>query len=115
MSASATYKNETLRREFDLSRDSVNAEARTVELCFATEAPVERYFGNEVLDMGAQSVRMDRLNRKAPLLVNHNPDDQVGVVESARVDGDKKARAVVRFSKSARGEEIFQEIGRAHV
>ena len=110
MSASATYKNETLRREFDLSRDSVNADSRTVELCFATEAPVERYFGNEVLDMGAQSVRMDRLNRKAPLLLNHNPDDQIGVVESARVDADKKARAVVRFSKSARGEEIFQDV-----
>lgn len=108
---SAIDISKPLRREFSLARESVNAEARTVELCFATESPVERMFGMEVLDMAERSVRMDRLNTRAPLLLNHDPEKQIGVVESARIDsGDKKARAVVRFSRSALGEEIFQDV-----
>lgn len=99
-----------LRREFTFARDSISAEARTVDLCFATEAPVERIFGTEVLNCEARSVRMDRINTRAPLLLNHDPEKQIGVVEKAWVDADKKARATVRFSKSALGEEIFQDV-----
>jgi HK97 family phage major capsid protein/HK97 family phage prohead protease len=98
------------RREFNLSREGINDDARTVELCFATEAEVERDYGFEVLDMDERSVRMERMKSSAPLLLNHDSDKQIGVVESARVDGDKKARAVVRFSKSALGQEIFQDV-----
>jgi HK97 family phage major capsid protein len=43
-------------------------------------------------------------------LVNHNADDQVGVVESARIDGDKTGRAGVRFGKSQRAQEIFEDV-----
>jgi len=42
----------------------------------------------------------------APLLVGHDHGDQIGVIESARIDADKIGRAVVRFGKSARAEEI---------
>ena len=101
---------EPIRRDFKVDRAAVNAEARTVELCFASEAPVERWFGSEVLDCKPASVRMDRLNNGAALLVNHDPCEQVGVVESARVDAGGKCRAVVRFSKSEDGEEIFQDV-----
>ena len=81
-----------------------------MDLCFASESPVERYFGTEVLNCEARSVRMDRLNTRAPLLLNHDTDKQIGVVEKAWIDADKKARATVRFSKSALGEEIFQDV-----
>lgn len=101
---------EPIRRDFKVDRAAVNAEARTVELCFASEAPVERWFGSEVLDCKPTSVRMDRLNNGAALLVNHDPCEQIGVVESARVDAGGKCRAIVRFSKSEDGEEIFQDV-----
>jgi HK97 family phage major capsid protein len=101
---------EPIRRDFKVDRAAVNADARTVELCFASEAPVDRWFGSEVLDCKPGSVRLDRLNGGAALLVNHDPDEQVGVVESARVDAGGKCRAVVRFSKSEDGEEIFQDV-----
>lgn len=108
--AAKKVQAEILRREFSFDRAALNEDSRTVELCFATEAPVERYFGPEVLDMAEKSVRLDRLKRSAPLLLNHDPDKQIGVVEKAWVDADKKARASVRFSKSALGEEIFQDV-----
>lgn len=101
---------ETLRREFSFERAALNAEARTVDLCFASETPVERYFGPEILAIEEKAVRLDRLNKRAPLLLNHDTDKQIGVIEKAWIDADKKARATVRFSKSALGEEIFQDV-----
>lgn len=99
-----------LARSFDLSRSSINEDARTVEVVFSTETEqIERWFGVEILDHGQKSVRMQRLNNAAPALMDHNSRDQIGVVESAEIAG-KQGRAVLRFSKSVRGEEIFQDV-----
>lgn len=81
-----------------------------VELSFSSESPVMRWFGEEVLSHEKGAIEFDRLEKAAPLLMGHNWDDQIGVVESVRLDGDKKTRAVVRFSKSARGREIYQDV-----
>jgi len=43
-------------------------------------------------------------------LVGHNMDDQVGVIESARIDEDRRGRAVVRFGRSERASEIFNDV-----
>lgn len=97
-------------RSFDLSRSSLNEDERTVEVIFSTETDeVERSWGVEILDHGAKSVRLKRLNNSAPLLLDHDPREQVGVIESARING-KTGAATVRFSRSAKGEEIFQDV-----
>ena len=98
-----------LTRFFNLDRSEVDEEARTVNLSFSSEAPVERFFGNEVLSHDPKHVDLGRLNDGAPLLMDHNTSDQIGRVESAMVDG-KRGQAVVRFSKSARGSEIFNDV-----
>ena len=64
----------------------------------------------EILDHSPESVDLSRLNNSAPVLVNHDTSDQVAVVESARIDPDRKGRAVLRFGRSRRAEEIFQDI-----
>jgi len=97
-------------RDFALDRSAINAEERTVPLSFSSEEPVDRYFGREVLVHDDKACDLSRLKNRAALLVNHNPDDQVGVVESCEIAKDRKGRAVVRFSKSARGQEIFQDV-----
>ena len=102
--------NEKHSRSFLVERAAVNLEARTAELAFASENPVERWFGMEILDCSHKSVNLGRLLRGGPVLVGHNHDDQVGVVEKAWVDKDKVCRASVRFSKSARGQEILDDI-----
>lgn len=103
-------KNERFERSILVEREAVNLEARTVELAFATENPVERSFGYEILDCRPKSVRLQRLRSGGPVLVGHNPDDQIGVVERVSVDPDRVCRATVRFSRSARGQEILQDI-----
>ena len=97
-------------RDFALDNRAIDEEKRTVEIAFSSEEPYERAFGMEVLDHDPQSLRLDRLENGAAVLVNHDSDDQVGVVEAARVDGDRRGRAVIRFSKSKRGQEIFQDV-----
>ncbi len=101
---------EKFQRDFKLNRQEIDEDRRTVEIAFSSEEPYERFFGEEVLIHDSDSMRLDRLNNGGAVLVNHDSDDQVGVVESARVDGDRRGRAVIRFSKSKRGEEIFQDI-----
>lgn len=108
---SAPDTAQTYRREFELDRALIDIEARTVPLSFSSEMPVSRYFGDEILDHSPASVRLDRLNSGAPLLLNHDCDEQIGVVESATIDAKaKKGRAIVRFSKSEDAEEIFQDV-----
>lgn len=107
---SSTIKTGLMRRDYEIRKDDVNQEARTVALTFSSEEPYERWFGVEVLDHGKKSVMLDRLNAGGPLLVGHNPEDHVGVVEEARIGSDRRGRAVVRLGKSARAEEIFRDV-----
>ena len=91
--------------------DPIDAEARTVELAFSSETEkVERWFGIEILGHDAAEVDLTRLQNGAPVLWMHNWRDQRGVVESARIDSDRVGRAVVRFSRSAEGDQLFQDI-----
>ena len=98
-----------LTRSFNFNREAIDEEARTVSLSMSSDAPVERWFGMEVLSHDPSHVDLGRLNDGAPLLMDHNTNDQIGRVETAMVDG-KRGQAVVRFSKSARGSEIFNDV-----
>jgi len=98
-----------LTRLLDLDRSAINEEARTVGLSFSSDVPVERWFGMEVLSHDPKHVNLGRLNDGAPLLMDHNINDQIGRVESAMVNG-KRGVATVRFSKSVRGSEIFNDV-----
>jgi HK97 family phage major capsid protein len=106
-----SIKQEKQFRSFRIERAAVNAESRTVDLSFSSEMPVERWFGMEVLDHSKSSCDLSRLNSGGALLIDHDPSDQVGVVESAEIDTkEKKGRATVRFGKSQRASEIFQDV-----
>lgn len=89
---------------------AIDKDARTVELAFSSEYEGKRWFGIEILDHTPTSVRLDRIRDSGSLLVNHDEDDQVGVVLSVSIDADRKGRAIVKFGNSARAQEIFQDI-----
>jgi HK97 family phage major capsid protein/HK97 family phage prohead protease len=104
-------KAEGLRRGLQVAEvRALDEQKRTVELAFSSEAEVERWFGIEVLDHGEGAMRTDRLEDGAAVLVNHDWDDQVGVVESVTVGADRRGRAVVRFGKGARASEVWQDV-----
>lgn len=101
---------EPQKRAMQYERGAIDEAARTVELCFASDAPYERYWGTEILDCTTAAVNLERLNNRHPLLLDHNTRDQIGVVEKAWVDSDRKCRAVVKFSRGTRAQEIFQDV-----
>ena len=97
-------------RAFPIEQSSISEETRTVNLAFSSEEEYARSNGGEILDHNPESVVLDRMNDGAPVLVDHDPADHVGVVEKVAIDNDKVGRAQVRFGRSARATEIFQDI-----
>ena len=95
-----------------LAADGADGEqSRSLEFSFSSEAPVERWFGSEILSHERSAVDLTRLNDGAPLLWNHNPDQVLGVVERGWIDGEKKRGMVaVRFSRSPFAEEKLADI-----
>lgn len=78
----------------------------TLSFSASSEAPVERWFGTEVLSHDPKAIRMDRLQGgAAPLLWNHNWDDPVGMVTGARI---KDGRLIVdaQMFATARAAEV---------
>jgi HK97 family phage major capsid protein len=83
---------------------------RRVMMSISSTNPVEREFGFEVLEHNAGSVDMEFMSSgKAPLLLDHDARQQIGVVETAYMDNDK-LRAQVRFSKNAMAEEVYRDV-----
>jgi HK97 family phage major capsid protein/HK97 family phage prohead protease len=80
-------------------------EDRILEFPFASEAPVERYYGMEVLNMDTRSMDLARLNDGAPLLYQHDADRIVGVVQKAYIK-DKRAYARVKLANNELGREM---------
>jgi len=104
----------------EVSAQSVDDAARTVELIFSTGAGVERYdWMNdtsylETLSLDPAHVRIDRLNAGGPLLDAHSDwslADILGTVVPGSVSlAKKQARCTVRFSKREAVEPIWQDV-----
>ena len=79
-------------------------------LSFSSEAPIERFFGVEILGHKASEVEMDWLKGgTAPLLLDHDRTKQIGVIEKAKIESGRGS-AVVRFGKSALAQEIAVDV-----
>ncbi len=107
-----------LKATAKFSPKSLNEEARTIDVVFATETPVRTFSWedgsvNEILSMIPEHIRMDRINGGAPVLDNHvrynGTAGVLGVVENARVE-DGIGVATLRFSKRADVEPVWSDI-----
>ena len=103
-------KTERFYREAVVELIGRENDDRRIEVAFSSEEPVERHFGQEVLDHAPESIRLGRLTNTGVLLVNHDPSDLVGKVEEVTLGSDRIGRATVRFGNSARAQEIYQDV-----
>ncbi|MDP7500000.1 MAG: HK97 family phage prohead protease, partial [SAR324 cluster bacterium] len=100
----------------DFQIESGDKESRTVEMSVSSEAPVTRNWGGvegiEVLDHSPDSIDLTRFERgAAPLLLDHDPTKQVGVIDSIRLDqSQRKLRATARFGNSSLAKEVYADI-----
>lgn len=112
-------------KKFDLSRakgslasrsiperiSNVDVEARTADFSFASNKPIEHWFGYLILDTTDKAVILDRVtNGVCPHLVNHDTDKQVGVVLADSITLGDMVRGTIKFSRSAMGEEVFCDV-----
>jgi HK97 family phage major capsid protein len=104
------HAGDKVYRSFRIDKREIDVENRMVPLTFSSESPVDRGWCREILDHSPGCVRMGRMTDGAPLLLGHNTDMQIGVVEQAEISVDRMGRSWVRFGRSAKAEEIFQDV-----
>ena len=79
----------------DLPNESISVRqsetgSNTLTFSLASEVPVERFFGTEILSCKKSAVRMDRIAAgAAPLLFNHNWDDPIGMLSNGRIENGR--------------------------
>ena len=85
---------------------------RRVEMSVSSEKPVERSFGREVIVHSEKTLDLEFLRSgHAPLLLDHDPERQIGVIESVKLDDSaRRLRATVRFGKGALASEVYQDV-----
>ena len=90
----------------------VDEEKRTVQIAVSSEEPVERSFGTEILDHTERSIDLSfARSGTMPLLLDHDPRQQIGVVEDVRLDGSaRRLRATVRFGRNGLAKDVFEDV-----
>lgn len=89
--------------------DTIDEDARTVELSISSEFPVKRYDGNEILVHSKEAIDMSRF--PLPLIVSHERWGRlnIGLLESP-VIAEKKLRVVARFGERTEADEIWKDV-----
>lgn len=103
-----------LQRELELN-DAVQKDENVIVLSVASSYPYEReskqrgpYF--EVLEISEKAIDFIRLvDNRAPLLLNHDTERQIGVVEKAFIE-DGKLKVEVRFSDGGFAQQILNDV-----
>ena len=94
-----------------LTIDETKADSDQLEFSFSSETPVTRYFGDEVLDHDRDAVDLSRLNGgAAPLLLNHDPDRVLGIVERAWIDEKRRGMARITWTSNDLARQVRQDV-----
>jgi HK97 family phage major capsid protein len=82
----------------------------TLTFSFSSEAPVNRWFGREILVHEPGAMDLSRMNDGAPWLWGHDPNKVLGVVEKAWLGEDRRLYSTVRWSPNTldKGNEEYK-------
>jgi len=85
---------------------------RVMWISVSSEMPVDRHFGTEILVHDKKSIDLKFLSGgTAPLLLDHDPRKQIGVVEETQLDvAGRRLRAKVRFGKGSEASEVYDDV-----
>ncbi len=110
--AEDAVEESNMTRAMAMEMAPVDEDKRTVRMAISSEEPVMRSFGMEVLEHSDEAIDLSFLKSgRAPLLLDHDPEKQVGVIESVSLDGSaRRLRATVRFGKGALAREAFDDV-----
>jgi hypothetical protein len=96
-------------RAFPKSEPKVSKEKREATFSFASDLPVPRYFGLEVLGMDSDNVDRERIDsNNLPLLLNHDTNGAIGAVRDIWQDSGK-SYARVKLSHVRDAEDLVED------
>lgn len=105
---------QVIRGEIPLQRvEDVDKETGVIKLAFASDKPIQHYFGNLQLSMKKSAVMTERIEAgHCPVLVNHDVDHHVGCAQpkSLELGKDGIARLDTKYSDSAEAQQIVSDI-----
>ena len=111
--AKAGHKKFQRHEMIDRAKKIEKNDERTLEVIFSSDAEVDMWYGSEILMHGDENVDLSYMNaKKAPLLIDHrawDSDNQIGVIESARIEGGK-GYAMLRFGTAVRANEYYEDV-----
>lgn len=89
---------------------AVDVEHRTVTASVASETPIQMWSDwKEVLSHAPGAMRMGQRQKSLPLLLGHDPDRVVGVIDAIRQE-DGRTYATMRFASDDEGEKAFTRV-----
>jgi len=99
-------------RAIHMDKGPIDEEKRTAMIALSSEEPVERSFGMEVLEHSEEAIDLSFLaSGRAPLLMDHDPKQHIGVIESVELDSEtRRLRAKVRFGRNGIAAEAFGDV-----
>ncbi|NOD67607.1 phage major capsid protein [Ruegeria sp. HKCCD7303] len=90
--------------------NSTKVDDRRVAMAVSSETPVARGGYQEVLVHSKEAVDLEFITSgRAPVLLDHNSELQIGVVETAWLDGST-LRANIRLGKSGKASDVLADI-----
>ena len=98
-----------LKRSLVINADSINEAERTVSISVSSDAVIEHWFGNLILDHNEKSIDLTRFKDGASFRDTHW-GDQIGIISSAWVEKGKLYVKVKFSNATQRAKEIFQDI-----
>lgn len=105
-------KTEIIHRAEHMEMEEEDEDDRRVTMAISSEMPVERSFGREVIVHSNETLNLDFLKSgRAPLLLDHDPERQIGVIESVDLDTSaRRLRATVRFGRGELASEVYDDV-----
>lgn len=104
------YRSFEVAREESGSIRGLNKEKRTIRVQFSSEAPVKRWFGEEILDHDSKSVDMSRIKSGAAVLCEHDTKMRCGITEGGDITEKRTGEAEVRFARTPLGDQVMAEV-----
>ena len=94
----------------NLENDTFELEIRNsepIEATLSTDTPVQMGESEEVLLHSPENIEFH--TARLPLLLNHDPAEQIGIVEGLRIMGNK-LMGKIRLASDDKAQEIYQDI-----
>ena len=107
MASSTKVKPEIQRRFLQIENELIKDNELTMSV--SSEYPVERGFGKEVLSHKKDAIDLTRFNDSAPILWSHDPQQQIGVIKRAYIEG-KKLKVDMQFGNSEKAKEVMTDV-----